>query len=159
MRKSVCSSQFFRVPAVAGLVFRVLVVAGLALALTACASRITTRGNLPDPDRLAEIQPGQHSRDQVAEILGTPSSTAVFDQETWYYVSERTTTFAFFKPRVTRRKVVVLRFDEKGVVSDISTLGLKDGRVIVPVERETPTAGTELTILDQLIGNLGRFNP
>lgn len=136
-----------------------LVVVGLAVALSACASRITTRGNLPDPDRLAEIQLGQHSRDQVAEILGTPSSTAVFDQETWYYVSERTATFAFFEPRVTRRKVVVLRFDEKGVVSDISTLGLKDGRLVKPVERETPTVGNELTFMDQLLGNLGRFNP
>lgn len=146
---SVRSSQFFRV----------LAVVGLAVALSACASRITTRGNLPDPDRLAEIQLGQHSRDQVAEILGTPSSTAVFDQETWYYVSERTATFAFFEPRVTRRKVVVLRFDEKGVVSDISTLGLKDGRIVKPVERETPTVGNELTFMDQLLGNLGRFNP
>ncbi len=146
---SVCSSQFFRV----------LAVAGLAFALSACAPRITIRGNLPDPERLAEIQLGQHSRDQVAEILGTPSSTAVFDQETWYYVSERTATLAFFKPRVTRRQVLVLRFDKEGVVTDISTLGLKDGRVVKPVERETPTAGNELTIMDQLIGNLGRFNP
>lgn len=139
--------------------FRYLVAFVVVLGGTACASRLDTRGNLPDPERLAEIRAGQHTREEVSEILGSPSSVAVFDQETWYYVSERTATFAFFEPRVTRRKVVVLRFDEKGVVSDISTLGLKDGRIVKPVERETPTVGNELTFMDQLLGNLGRFNP
>lgn len=138
--------------------FRVLTLIGLAVVVVACSPRIETRGNLPDLERLAEIQPGQHSREQVAEILGTPSSTAVFDQETWYYISERVETVAFFKPRTTQRKIIVLQFDKKGVVTNISTIGLKAGRKIKPIERETPTAGNEITFMDQLLGNLGRFN-
>ena len=35
---------------------------------------------------------------------------------------------------------------------------LEDGQEVAMVERETPTRGKELSLLQQLFGNLGRFN-
>jgi hypothetical protein len=35
---------------------------------------------------------------------------------------------------------------------------LVDGKEVVPVARVTPAPGRELTFLEQLIGNLGKFN-
>lgn len=131
---------------------------GAALAATACSPRIATHGNLPDPERLAEILPGKVSRDEVAEILGSPSSIAAFDQETWYYISERKETTAFLPPDVTDRKVIVIRFDKKGLVASVDTLGLADGRNVELVDRATPTAGKELNIFQEMLGNMGRFN-
>ena len=107
---------------------------------------------------MAGIAAGGLSRDQVAEILGSPSSISTFDGEAWYYISKRTESLAFFEPEVSERKVVIVRFGRNGLVSGVETLGLEHGRSIQPVERETPTAGNELTLLDQLIGNFGRFN-
>lgn len=133
-------------------------VIGAALLVTACAPRIATHGNLPDPEKLAEIVPGKISRDEVAEILGSPSSIAAFNQETWYYISERMETTAFLAPDVTERKVVVIRFDDKGLVSSVDTLGLADGRNVELVDRTTPTAGKELNVIQQMLGNMGRFN-
>ena len=130
----------------------------VALMLAACAPRIETSGNLPDPERLAEISDGGFSREEVAEILGSPSSVAALGGEVWYYISKRTETLAFFEPEVSDQQVVVIRFDEKGMVSQVQTLGLEQARTIEPAERETPTAGNELTFFDQLIGNVGRFN-
>lgn len=131
---------------------------GTALAVAACAPQIATHGNLPDPEKLAEIVPGQVAKGEVAEILGSPSSIAAFDEETWYYISERQETTAFLAPDVTERNVVIVRFDDKGVVSSIETLGLEDGRNVEIVDRATPTAGNEITILQQIMGNMGRFN-
>lgn len=131
---------------------------GVALVATACTPRIATHGNLPDPEKLAEIVPGKVSRDEVAEILGSPSSIAAFNQETWYYISERMETTAFLAPDVIERKVVVVRFDDKGVVASVETLGLGDGRSVELVDRTTPSAGNEMTVLEQLLGNMGRFN-
>ena len=130
----------------------------LAFSVLGCAPRVDTRGNLPDPDVLADIKPGQQSRDEVAEILGSPSSIAAFDQETWYYISKRTETFAFFEPEVQDRRVVVVRFDAKGIVADLKYLGLEDGRAVNLIDRETPTAGNEVTFLQQIFGNVGRFS-
>ena len=132
--------------------------AAVALAVVACSPRIDSRGNLPDPDKLAEIKPGKHSRDDVAEILGSPSCIGVFDQETWYYISKRTEAVAFFEPEVAERQVIIVHFNKKGVVTDVETLGLERSHAVEPVERKTPTAGAELTIMQQLLGNMGRFN-
>ena len=125
--------------------------------LASCISRVETRGNLPDPERLAEIQPGSHSRDEVVEILGSPTSTAFLDGETWYYISEKTETVAFLAPEITERKVLVVQFDSEGVVSGVNTLGVEDGRQVELVDRKTPTAGKKLTVMQQLFGNVGRF--
>lgn len=132
---------------------------GTALAVTsACTTRIATHGNLPDPDKLADIVPGEVAKDEVAEILGSPSSVAMFGEDVWYYISEREETTAFLPPELTDRKVVAVHFDSEGVVSSVDTLGLEDGRAINPVERTTPTAGNDITILQQFLGNLGRYN-
>lgn len=131
---------------------------GLLVLLGGCTPKIDVRGNLPDPERLSEIVPGEQSRAEIEEILGTPSSVAVFDQETWLYVSQRTETVAFFEPEVKERKVIILKFDKDGIVSTIETLSAENGKNIQPVDRTTPTAGNEFTLIDQLFGNLGRFN-
>lgn len=130
----------------------------MCVALVACAPRLDTRGNLPDPEKLAKIKTGEHTRIQVAEILGSPSNISTFDLETWYYVSQWTETTAFFEPDVITRKVVILRFDKDGTLTDVRTIGLEDGRVVQPVERVTPTSGNEITFIEQILGNLGKFN-
>ena len=124
----------------------------------ACSPQLNTRGNVPDPDLVAEIVAGQHTRDDVAEILGSPSTASTFGAERWIYIGKRTETLAFFAPEVEERQVLVVRFDKAGVVAQIQRLDLEDGRVVQVVERQTPTLGNELTVFDQLLGNLGRFN-
>lgn len=135
-----------------------LVIVGLTIGLAACTGRLNTRGNLVDPAKLAKIKVGQQTRADVSEILGSPSSVAAFDKETWYYISKRTETTAFLEPKLRGRKVVVLRFNKKGVVDEIKILGPADGKDITPVKRETPTVGSKLGFFEQLLGNLGRFS-
>jgi hypothetical protein len=36
-------------------------------------------------------------------------------------------------------------------------VGLDRGQEIDPVERKTPTHGNKMTVLEQIVGNLGRF--
>ena len=129
----------------------------LAVSLSACEGRVAARGNLPDADRLAEIKPGEVTRDEVAEILGTPSTVATFGDEAWFYVSELTETVAFLAPAVRERKVVIVLFDQKGVVTGVETKGLDAAVAVSPVGRKTPTVGKELTVLEQLVGNFNRL--
>ena len=35
---------------------------------------------------------------------------------------------------------------------------MDDANEVVLVERETPTSGSELSVIEQFIGNIGRFN-
>ena len=116
------------------------------------------RGNLPDPERVSELKPGEVSKDDVLDALGSPSSINTFGNETWYYISERTETVAFLKPEVLERQILVVEFNKKGRMAQIITLGLNAGRELVHVERITPTFGEELTVLDQILGNFRRFS-
>jgi outer membrane protein assembly factor BamE (lipoprotein component of BamABCDE complex) len=130
-----------------------------AAAIVSCAPAVDQRGNLPNPDKLAEIHAGSTTKDEVAKILGTPSSVSVFNNDkSWYYISRRTSQTAFFDPDVLDQQVYIVNFDDQGVVKAVDHKLLEDGKEIAPVARATPAPGRELSFLEQLIGNLGKFN-
>ena len=129
----------------------------LLSALSACAPVINIRGQQPDPDVLAKIEAGTTSQRDVERALGTPSTKGVFRENVWYYMSERTERTAFFAPELLERKIIAVVFDKVGVVEDIVTYTENDKQEIALVARITPTAGNELSIIQQLFGNIGRF--
>jgi outer membrane protein assembly factor BamE (lipoprotein component of BamABCDE complex) len=145
------------------LLYRRVALAGVGLAaaltLAACTPRIDQRGNKPDEDQVVQINPGVDDKNRVAELIGTPSTISTFSDKTWYYISKRTETTAFFDPDVTDQEVLAIQFDDNGVVQNMKIYGQEDGRQIAYVDRTTPTEGNQLTIIQQLLGNLGRFNP
>ncbi|MEO0717659.1 MAG: hypothetical protein AAFZ06_02150 [Pseudomonadota bacterium] len=70
----------------------------------------------------------------------------------------KTEALAFFEPEVVDQQVVTVSFDSTGVVENVNRYGLEDGQVVDLVTRTTPTSGRKLTILQQIFGNLGRFD-
>lgn len=128
-----------------------------ALAIGACAPDIEEHGDLPAKSEIAQIQPGKTTRDEVVKILGSPSSVGVFDPNTWYYISNKTSQTAFFLPDTTDQQVLIVDFGKDGVVSAVAHKGLKDAENITPAPGATPAPGRELTFIEQIIGNLGRF--
>jgi outer membrane protein assembly factor BamE (lipoprotein component of BamABCDE complex) len=123
-----------------------------------CAKSIEQRGNLPEQEKIAEVHPGSTTKDEVIKILGSPSSVSIFNEKSWYYISRRTGQFAFFDPNVIDQQVYVVNFDDQGIVKAVDHKSLEDGKEITPVARATPAPGRELSFLEQLIGNLGKFN-
>jgi len=130
---------------------------GIAI-IASCAATVEQRGNLPTPEKLAEIQPGVTSKDAVIKVLGSPSSVSIFNDKSWYYISRRTGQTAFFEPDVLDQQVYIVSFDDQGVVKTVDHKGVEDARAIDPVPRATPAPGRELTFLEQVIGNVGKFN-
>jgi outer membrane protein assembly factor BamE (lipoprotein component of BamABCDE complex) len=130
-----------------------------AAAIAGCSSSVEQRGNLPNQNKLSEIHAGSTTKDEVAKILGTPSSVSVFNNDkTWYYISRRTAQTAFFEPDVLDQQVYIVNFDDQGTVKAVDHKVLQDGKEITPVARATPAPGRELSFLEQVIGNLGKFN-
>jgi len=127
------------------------------VALVACSPIIDTRGNLPEAEDLEKIQVGATSREEVTRILGTPTSVSTFDPNTWYYISKRTETVAFFRPETVEQQVVTVRFDDTGTVKDLSETGKEPPQEVALVARTTPTAGQSFSLFQQIFGNLGRF--
>ena len=137
---------------------RMLLILGASACLvSACTPQVDSRGNLPDPDSVLQVQPGVDDRTQVQRLLGSPSTVATFNDKTWYYISKKTSRVAFWSPDILDQEVLMIKFDDSGVVSDMKVYGLENGHDITPDPNITPTYGRELTILQQLLGNLGRF--
>jgi outer membrane protein assembly factor BamE (lipoprotein component of BamABCDE complex) len=128
-------------------------------ALGACAQPVVTSGNMLDAERLESVRPGEHTRQDVVDLLGSPSSIGTFRDTKWYYIARQTQTTAFLEPDVLDQQVIVVSFDNTGVVEDVSEIGLDEAREVQPVARTTPTHGNQITVLQQLFGNIGRFNP
>ncbi|MSP83406.1 MAG: outer membrane protein assembly factor BamE [Alphaproteobacteria bacterium] len=130
----------------------------VAFVLGACQPVVHVRGHILDDDAVASLEPGATTRDDVLDSLGSPSSVNAFGSETWYYIYGRSEVFAFFKPEVLDQRVVAIAFAEDGTVKDVKRYELDDRQEIEPVARTTPTFGKQLGLLQQLLGNLGRFN-
>lgn len=142
-----------RVRAVAARSAALVLIVGLA----GCSEELIVRGNMPDPEATATIHPGETTREEVAALLGSPSTISSFQDDVWYYIGQKQEQVAFFEPDVLERSIFVVTFDEGDTVQQTKLYTLEDGRVIDPVSRETPTEGRELTVLQQLFGNLGKF--
>ena len=82
----------------------------------------------------------------------------MFDEKTWYYISRQTEQVAFLNKDVLDQQVYVINFDNQGVVKNVDHKDLKDGMEIEPAPGATPAPGRELTFLEQILGNVGRFS-
>lgn len=135
-----------------------LAFAVLAVALAGCSIPIDQRGNLPEKSALDQIQPGVSDKATVTRLLGSPSSIATFDDSTWYYISQKSKSVAFFKPDLLDQEVVAIDFGKDGLVRDIRHRGMQDARLVTPNPNATPAPGREFSFIEQLIGNFGKFN-
>ena len=132
--------------------------AGVALiALGACTPTKNVRGNLLQDYQVSAVQAGVDTQSDVLRKLGSPTTKAPFDEKVWYYLGQETEKRGILDPEVKNERIVVVSFDEKGTVANIQNVDPK--RNDVPYVREkTPTSGQELTFMQQLLGNMGRFN-
>ena len=140
------------------MIARSLIVAGAAfLTLEACTASRSLNGYRPDQVQPTEIDPGSDTRSTVLARLGSPSTTSLFDDNLWIYMSATRESLSYHYPKVINRSVVAIKFDETDQVVDVLTYDLEDGKVVDYVSRETPTRGRELGILEQLFGTVGRL--
>ncbi|MBO9098032.1 MULTISPECIES: outer membrane protein assembly factor BamE [unclassified Rhizobium] len=103
-----------------------------------------------------DLVPVGSSREQVLLSLGTPSTTATFDGEVFYYISQkRTRPVAFMKPHLVAQSILAIYFDTDGVVKQRANYSLKDGKPFDMISRTTPTGGKDMTFLQQVLMGSG----
>jgi outer membrane protein assembly factor BamE (lipoprotein component of BamABCDE complex) len=132
------------------------VIAG-ATVVSACNPTLRSHGFRYADGEVPTLTPGEDTRASVLATLGNPSTRGMFDDDTWYYISATREYLAYLRPDTRERRVIAVRFAEDGSVEAVDEYGLEDGRVVALVDRETPTRGRELSVLEQLLGNVGRL--
>lgn len=137
------------------------IVAGVAaLALSGCASsgggmgQVTQHGYILSETALQQVPVGS-SREQVLIALGTPSTTAEFGGEVFYYISQtRRRPVQFVNSRIVDQRILAIYLDGNDRVARIADYGLQDGQVFDFVTRTTPTGGEDLSFIQQMFRGL-----
>lgn len=138
--------------------WQIVAVTSMALLfLAACAPKVAQRGKLDLAEIAKDISPDSTTRQEVIELLGTPSAAGQFGDKAWYYISQRKEGVAFFAPEVVDSQILRITFDGD-VVASIRSYNQSDARDVKFSSRKTPTEGHEFGFFEQLIGNIGKFN-
>jgi len=134
-----------------------LILSGL---LSACGLESYPGGDLPTKTRLAAVQKGD-SKEKVTQILGTPATENIsLSDGTAFlvYAQNLKTSRAFMDPKEVKRDVYIYYFDKNEKMTDVQHLTLDDARKISYDSGETKVDGRDLSILEQVVQNFGRYN-
>ena len=126
--------------------------------LNACGFESYQSGDLPSQTRLNMIQPGM-TEEKVLDLLGKPIFENKVSADHFYvYFKAKKENRAFFHPEEIERDVYVVSFNQNKTVRSLEHLTLKDGNDIIYDESYTQVTGKQLSILDQLVKNFGRYD-
>ena len=131
-----------------------LVVASL---VNGCAQPVELHGNRINTKSLKEIIPGTSTEKDVLKILGNPVIKQEYGAQNWIYIRSKSQKTVFSGKKFSERVVVRISFNQKGIATSVKMIPNDQHLSIDFAKRKTPTAGQEITILQQLIGNFGRF--
>ncbi|MBL4784814.1 MAG: outer membrane protein assembly factor BamE [Cohaesibacteraceae bacterium] len=118
-----------------------------------------THGYVINDDTLEQIPEGA-SREQVLLLVGTPSTTADFGGEVFYYISQtRSRPVAFMATRIVDQNITAIYFNTEGRVKNVARYGLEDGRVTTFSTRVTRTITKEESFIGQILRGAGSTGP
>ncbi len=117
------------------------------------------RGNKVDANQLKQLVPGTSTRADVNSLIGSPTARATFDDNTWIYIGMVTRPVIAGTNNVLEQQVIMLSFDSGGVLRHIDRRTQADSEPVDVVARTTPAPGNNASIMQQLLGNVGRFSP
>ncbi len=143
--------------AVFGSCVRVLCGLLLLAAASACTPIIRDHGFAPTDAELATLEIGKDTRDVVTQKVGRPSAEGLLDDSGWFYVQSRWQQVGPRAPEEVDRQVVVVSFNTGGTVSNVERFTLEDGQVITLSRRVTESNIQGVTVVGQLLGNIGRL--
>jgi outer membrane protein assembly factor BamE (lipoprotein component of BamABCDE complex) len=133
-----------------------------AFVAAGCNPILRTHGYVPTQDaKPQEINPSTDTKASVLASLGSPSIEGTFDEEvdedTWYYINQVRERYAYLRPQIQDQTVTAISFNVDGQVTKVAEYGIEDRRVVNYENRETPTRGRELSVLEQVFGTIGRI--
>jgi outer membrane protein assembly factor BamE (lipoprotein component of BamABCDE complex) len=117
------------------------------------------RGIAVSQHDLGELTPGISSQADAQALLGPPTVQEVFDNNNWIYISQITKMRIGQTEGIKQQHVVVLTFDDNGVLRSVSQKDLNDRVAVAMDSKETPVPGGKAGFFQQLVGGVGSYNP
>ncbi|MBQ9271021.1 MAG: outer membrane protein assembly factor BamE [Alphaproteobacteria bacterium] len=124
---------------------------------TACSSDLFLdhTGNMPEDSHIKQVKIGQ-TKEQVYEILGSPSLVAGLSNNQWIYMETSIRRVAFMRPTELNRNILALSFKDNKL-TQITKRTLADGNNISIDNDETKPADRELGFFRKYFGGVGQY--
>ena len=127
--------------------------------LAACGGQYRNHGYMPLAEDVDAVIVGVDTRDSIIEVMGVPTTGGVLTEEAMYYVRSRVHHKGYVKPNEIQRDVLVLSFDKNQILRNVERFGIEKGKLIRLEHRVTEAPGGDRSVLQQIIGSIGGFNP
>ena len=149
-------------PAAARRSVRLGLMLALAIGLGGCGlftAPLQYRGQSVTEDQLRQLVPGTTTEADVRALLGEPTTQGLFDSNRWAYIGQVTRNRIGRYPGVISDDVVVLTFNDQGVLQSVDHHGKKQAVQVGMAAGATPSPGGNASFFQQLLGNIGRYSP
>ena len=130
----------------------------LVLFVASCAPIKRVSGYAPLENELAQLKIGSFTKDEVIKKLGEPLNPNYKQINSWIYIQQELETNGFLAPKIDKRVVVNLVFDENAQLSKIKYYDLTDGAEVDFDSNIVLSDGRKLTFWQQMFGNIGNFS-
>ncbi len=124
--------------------------------LSGCQS-IDIRGQSVTDEAVAEINEKKPFKDQLTELIGTPTYIPDYSENTWYYIQRTVAKKAWLTPKVEEQRIVKINFAHNKVISAILINDMHNENVVAN-SSYTKTYGTDQNGVQKFVKNIGRFN-
>ena len=137
--------------------FKSLIILSLFFTPFGC-SKIVEQNGVPINDEIFQkLNIGKSTKSQVKKIIGDPLMIDNKFEETWIYFSQKIEKVAFFEPKLSSRKVILLSFKNSTLIKK-ETFSQEDSKIFEISTKKVVSGGRKLTVLQQIFGNIGNFS-
>lgn len=129
------------------------------LCCTSCAQIKTQHGYNFNEENVKKVVVGLSDIYQVMSVMGSPTTTSVYGMPKFFYIKHAYSKVPIGNPVISEQDMMVISFNDNGVVSSIdrydASVMKKDVKISLA---STSLPGNEISIISQIIGNIGRYN-
>ncbi len=126
------------------------------LILSGCQT-IEVRGQFVSDNAVEEINNKKLSKEEVSNLVGTPTYVPDYTSNTWYYIQRSLSKRAWFEAKIVTQRVVKVTFNKDKVI-EATLLTDMQNENITTHNHYTKTHGTEQNGIQKFVKNIGRFN-
>ena len=131
-----------------------------SLLLSSCLSRFEDHGYIFEGIAKNDVKIDISDKREILMLMGSPTVMIYGENsENWIYLSENVKELLFFKPKIVKREVFVVKFAKNDRVSEFESYSLDNQREFNFDQSITAVSSTKKGFFESIFSNIGQITP
>ena len=136
-----------------------IIILSFLIFTTSCLSRVEKSGYSFDLTNY-EVKKGVSTKVEILQNMGSPTLIDDIDgSESWIYLEEDIKRLLFFKPKIIKRNIMLLTFNDKNIVKTLNNYDLKSENKIKFDSNKSAVTENKKGFFADIFGNIGQIRP